>query len=108
MFQQILAILASVVAAAVVVGVAGAIVGEVLRFISRRVSNPKIAWLCGNLSLGEGFGLGILVASFIVAGAYAAISGGAVDYGSAWFRYAIGGAIAFAAYGAVASRRSVR
>ncbi|MBN9251725.1 MAG: hypothetical protein BGO03_10350 [Mesorhizobium sp. 61-13] len=106
MLQQIFEFLAWVVGAAVVVGVAGAIVGEALRFISRRVTNPKIAWLCGNLSLGEGFGLGLVVASFIVAGAYAAAGGDGVDYGYAWFRYAIGGALAFAAYGIVASRRS--
>lgn len=106
MLQQVLAILAWIVGAAVVVGVAGAIVGEALRFISRRVTNPKIAWLCGNLSLGEGFGLGLLVASFVVAGAYAAAAGEGIDYGDAWFRYAIGGAVAFAAYGIVASRRS--
>jgi hypothetical protein len=106
MFQQIFAILASVIGAAVVVGVAGAIVGEALRFISRRVTNPRIAWLCGNLSLGEGFGLGLLAASFIVAGAYVAASGGGAEYGYAWLRYLVGAAVAFAAYGIVASRRS--
>lgn len=106
MLQQILAVLAWVAGAAVVVGIAGAIVGEVLRFLSRRIRSPRVAWLCGDLSLGEGFGLGLLVASFIVAGAYVAMSGGLVDYGSAWIRYLIGAAVAYAAYGVVASRRS--
>jgi hypothetical protein len=106
MLQQLLAILAWIAGAAVVVGIAGAIVGEFLRFLSRRITSARIAWLCGNLTLGEGFGLGLLVVSFIVAGAYVAISGGLIDYGSAWIRYAVGAAVAFAAYGVVASRRS--
>jgi hypothetical protein len=106
MLEQIFEILAWIVGAAVVVGVAGAVAGEALRFVSRRITNPKIAWLCGNLSLGEGFGLGLLVASFVVAGAYTAAGGGVIDYGYAWFRYAIGAAVAFAAYGIVALRRS--
>jgi hypothetical protein len=105
MLQQGLAILAWVVGAAVVVGVAGAIVGEALRFVSRRITSPRVAWLCGNLSLDEGFGLGLLAASFIVAGAYALV-GSEIDLGYAWFRYAVGAAVAFAAYGIVASRRS--
>jgi hypothetical protein len=106
MLQQILAALGWVVSAAVVAGLAGAIIGEVLKFVSRRVADTRLGWLFGDLGFGEAFGLGLLIATFVVAGAYSAISGGAVPYGSAWFRYAIGAGVAFAAYGVVASRRS--
>ncbi len=106
MLEQILAPLLSILSAAVVVGVAGAIIGEILRFLSRRVINPRRAWLWGSLSFGEGFGFGLLIASLLVAVAYGTISGGEISYGSAWLRYAIGAAIAFAAYGIVAARRS--
>jgi hypothetical protein len=106
MVQQILAVLAWVGSAAIVMAVAGAIVGEILRFLSAGVTSPRLAWLFGSLTRGEGFGLGLLIATFIVAAAYAAISGGAIDYGSAWIRYTIGAAVAFAGYGLVASRRS--
>ena len=106
MVQETIRILGIVVSAAVVMGIAGAILGELLRFLSRRVSMPRLDWLLGNLSQGEGFGLGLLISTFIVAGVFSAISGGAVDYGSAWFRYAIGAALALAAFGLVSGRRS--
>ncbi len=106
MLQQILAALGWVVSAAVVAGLAGAIIGEVLKVISRRLVHTRLGWLFGDLGFGEAFGLGLLVATFVVAGVYSIISGGAIPYGSAWFRYAIGAAVAFAAYGVVASRRS--
>jgi hypothetical protein len=106
MVQETIRILGIVVSAAVVMGIAGAILGELLRFLSRRVSMPRLGWLLGNLSQGEGFGLGLLISTFIVAGVFSAISGGSVDYGSAWFRYAIGAALAFAAFGLVSGRRS--
>ncbi len=102
MLQQVLGAVVWIVGAAVVVGIAGAVVGEILRFISRRMEG---SWLFGNLTLGEGFGLGLVVATFIVAGAYSAFSGGEIPFGSAWFRYAAGAVVAFAAYGIVASRR---
>ena len=106
MVQQTIAFFAWVASAAIVMAVAGVVVGEVLRFLSGRISSPHSAWLIGNLTRGEGFGLGLLLATFIVAAAYTAISGGSIDYGAAWFRYTIGAAVAFAAYGLVASRRS--
>jgi hypothetical protein len=106
MVQQTIAFLAWVASAAIVMAVAGIIVGEILKFLSGRVTSPRFAWLIGNLTLGEGFGLGLLFATFIVAGAYTAISGGAIDYGAAWLRYMIGAAVAFAIYGLVASRRA--
>jgi hypothetical protein len=86
--------------------IAGAVVGESLRFLSRRLGSPRFGWLFGNLSQGEGFGLGMLLSTFVVAGVYSAISGGTVDYGTAWFKYAIGAALAFAAFGIVSGRRS--
>lgn len=104
--QEIVRILSIAIGAAVVMGIAGAIVGELLRFISRRVTSPRFGWLLGNLSQGEGFGLGLLISTFLAAGAYFAISGGAMGYGDAWFRYAIGAALAFAAFGLISSRRS--
>ena len=106
MVQQILAALAWVVSAAVVTGIAGAIIGEILRLLSRRITGPRFAWLLSNLTLGEGFGFGLLIASFLVAGAYSAMSGGAIEYGHAWFRYIVGAAVAFGVYGIVTSRRS--
>jgi hypothetical protein len=106
MVQQTIAFLAWVASATIVMAVAGVIIGEILRFLSGRISNPRSAWLIGDLTRGEGFGLGLLLATFIVAGAYTAISGGSIDYSDAWFRYTIGAAVAFAAYGLVASRRS--
>lgn len=106
MVQQTIAALAWVISAAVVMAVAGTIVGEILKFISVRVTSPRFAWLFGKLTMGEAFGLGLLLATFIVAIAYSAISGGTVGYGAAWFHYAIGAAVAFAAYGVVASRRA--
>ena len=105
MVQQTIAFLAWVASAAIVMAVAGGIVGEVLKFLSSRVTSPRFAWLVGNLTRGEGFGLELLLATFIVAAAYTAISGGAIDYGAAWFRYMIGAAVAFAVYGLVASRK---
>lgn len=106
MVQQTIAFLAWVASATIVMAVAGIIVGEILKFLSSRVTSQRSAWLVGNLTMGEGFGLGLVVATFIVAGAYTAMSGGAIDYGTAWLRYVIGAAVAFAAYGIVASRRS--
>ena len=106
MVQQTITFLAWVASAAIVMAVAGVIVGEILRFLSGRITSPHSAWLVGNLTRGEGFGLGMLLGTFIVAGAYTAISGGAIDYGAAWFRYTVGAAVAFALYGVVASRRS--
>ena len=67
--------------------VAGVIVGEILHLLSGRISNPRSAWLIGDLTRGEGFGLGLLLATFIVAGAYGTNSGGSIDYGAAWVRY---------------------
>lgn len=104
--QEAIRILGVVVGAAVVMGIAGAIVGELLKHMSRRVNSQRFGWLVGNLSQGEGFGLGLLVSTFVVAGAYFAISGGTVGYGAAWFRYAIGAALAFAAFGLISGRRS--
>lgn len=108
MVQQAIAFLAWVASAAIVMAVAGTIVGEILRFVSGRIMSPRSAWLVGSLTRGEGFGLGLLFATFIVAIAYSAISGGAIGYGAAWFRYTVGAAVAFAVYGLVASRRSSR
>ena len=106
MIQETIRILSVAIGAAVVVGIAGAIIGELLRFLSRRVTGPSLGWLFGKLSLGEGFGLGLLISTFVVAGAYFAISGGAISYGDAWLRYAVGAALAFAAFGIVSSRKS--
>ena len=75
MVQHTIAFLAWVASATIVMAVAGLIVGEILRFLSGRISNPRSAWLIGDLTRGEGFGLGLLFATFIVAGAYAAIVG---------------------------------
>ena len=95
MIKEAILILSAVVSTSLVMAVAGAVVGEMLRFISRRITSPRISWLFGNLSPEEGFGLGLLMATLLVAGAYSAASGGVVGYGSAWFRYAAGAAIAF-------------
>jgi hypothetical protein len=104
--QETVRILGVAVSAAVVVGIAGAIIGELLRFLSRRVTSQRFGWLFGNLSQGEGFGLGLLISTFVVAGGYFAISGGAIGYGDAWLRYAAGAALAFAAFGIASNRRS--
>jgi hypothetical protein len=106
MVQQTLAFLAWIVSAAIVMAVAGTIVGEILRFISGRVKGDRLAWLVGDLSRGEAFGLGLLLATFVVAGAYTAMSGGTADYGGAWIHYTVGAAVAFAVYAIVASRRA--
>jgi hypothetical protein len=108
MVQQTIAFLAWVASAAIVMAVAGTIVGEILKFLSSQVTSPRSAWLIGNLTRGEGFGLGLLLATVIVAGAYAAISGGEIGYGAAWIRYTVGAAVAFAAYGLVAPQISRR
>jgi len=104
--QETVRILGVAVGAAVVMGIAGAIIGELLRFFSRRVASERFGWLVGNLSLGEGFGLGLLISTFVVAAAYVAIGGGATGYGDAWLRYAVGAVLAFAAFGLVSSRKS--
>ena len=104
--QETIRILSVVIGATIVMGISGAIVGELLRFVSRRVTGPSLGWLFGKLSLGEGFGLGLLISTFLVAGAYFVLSGGTIGYGDAWFRYAIGAALAFAAFGIVSSRRT--
>lgn len=95
MIKEAILVLSAVVSTSLVMAVAGAVVGEMLRFISRRITSQRLGWLFGNLSPEEGFGLGLLIATFLVAGAYSAASGGVIGYGSAWFRYAAGAAIAF-------------
>lgn len=108
MIKEAILILGVVISTSLVMAVAGAVVGEILRFMSRRITSQRFGWLFGNLAPEEGFGLGLMVATFLVAGANSAASGGLVDYGSAWFKYAAGAAIAFIVYCFVTRNKRVK
>ncbi|MDW6024175.1 hypothetical protein SAZ10_20715 [Mesorhizobium sp. BAC0120] len=93
MFLEILSFVGGIAVTAVVMAIAGAVAGQLLRTLSRRVSDERVAWLLGDLSAAEAFGMGLVLMTVLVAAFDTWL--GAASMGYAWFKYAVGAAIAF-------------
>ncbi|TPL00609.1 MULTISPECIES: hypothetical protein [unclassified Mesorhizobium] len=96
MFLDVLRFLGGIASAAAVIAFAGAIAGNLLRSLSRRVTSRRLGWLLGDLSAAEAFGIGLLLMTFVVAAMHGWIGSSAI--GPAWFRYATGAGVAFCVF----------
>jgi hypothetical protein len=92
MFLEILSFLGGIAGTAVVMAIAGAVAGQLLRTLSRRVTDERVAWLLGDLSAAEAFGMGLVLMTVLIAAFDAWVGAGS---GYAWFKCAVGAAIAF-------------
>lgn len=106
MFLEILRFVGGIASTAIAMAVTGAITGQLLRTLSRRVTSERLAWLLGDLSAAEAFGIGLVLMTLVASALHSWVGAGSMGY--AWFRYAVGASVAFYAFFLVFQRNRKR
>ncbi|MDX8500653.1 hypothetical protein RFM99_19805 [Mesorhizobium sp. VK4C] len=101
MFLEILRIIGGIGGATILMAATGSIAGHFLRTLSRRVTSERLAWLLGDLSAAEAFGIGLMLMTFVAAAFQGWIG---LSTSRAWFENALGAGVAFLVFLTVSRR----